>query len=267
MSLGLHLIGNSHLVSIAEAWRADPERWPGIAPVFHAFRGTTVAETRLEGLTLVPETAHAAEQMRRLNGTDRIDLAGAGAYVVVGFNFKTEHALHLWRAARWPGLPSLLREEDIAAMPVPLISRPAARAALTGALGRTTNLRLASALRRASGRRVLVIGEPRLHGRALGRRQGRVLGLPQAMRSGDGPALSALFEGAADAAAAAAGVERIAQPRQTVMRHLLSRPDYMAGEIEVEGPRGRRVRREDLRHPSAALGALMLDAVAEALGR
>lgn len=255
----LCLIGNSHLVSLQEALAPGPERWP-LRCTFVPFRGDAVMTTRIDGGVLRPTAPKARRQMRHYAGVEAVDLAAFDAIAVVGFSLKLQHALDLWRDARWCGLPSLATVADLADMGPTLVSWEAAVAALSGQLAGLTGFALAGRIAAAVDRPVLLIGQPRLHAAAQSGPVGRRFGIPRAIGMGDAAAISALFVAAADRAAAQSGARVLHQPVRTVMDDILTDPAYMAGQIDVTQG-GQRIRRDDLKHPNAAYGALMLDAL------
>lgn len=259
----LCLIGNSHLVSLQEALAARPQHWP-LACTFLPFRGDGAMGTVITGGVLRPGNAKAHRQMQHYAGVTEIDLAAFDAIAVVGFSLKLQHALSLWRAARWSGLPSLMLVDNLADMDPALISRAAAEAALSAYLEGLSGFELAARIAAEVTCPVLLIGQPRLHSRTRTEPIGRQMAIPRAITMGDGPAISALYEAASDRAAAASGARIVHQPALTVQDDILTSARYMAGQIEVSEA-GARVKKDDLKHPNAAYGALMLDAVARAV--
>ena len=261
--LRLCLIGNSHLVSMQEALADWPDRWP-MACTFVPFRGDGVLGIEVTGGVLRPTAPRSRMQMRKYAKMEEVDLRGFDAIAIVGFSLKMQHALTLWKDARWSGLPSLEDVEDIASMTPILISRAAAEAGLSGYLQGLTGFDLAARIAAEVDARVLLIGQPRLHANARTEVIGRHFAMPRAIAMGDGPAISALFEAAAERAAARCGARVLHQPGETVEQDILTAPDYMAGQIEVTRD-GKRVTRDDVKHPNARYAALMLDALAGAM--
>lgn len=263
MRARLCLIGNSHLVAVQAALAADPGRWP-LDCRFVPFRGEAVVETDIAGGVLRPVTETARAQMRQRAGAEAVDLRAFDAIAVVGFGLKAQHAQTLWKEARWPGLPSLTEAADLAEMRPVLISRAAARAGLAAMLGAVTGLVMAARIAAAVPCPVVVIGQPRLHARVCAQPMGRFFGLSRAIKAGDAPAISDLFEAASAAAARACGAAVLSQPRQTIVKDILTDPRYMAGTVRVRRTDGV-ADVPDFKHPNAAYGALMLDQLAQAV--
>jgi hypothetical protein len=263
MTARLCLIGNSHLVALQAALAAEPERWP-LDCRFVPFRGDAVADIAVTDGILRPTSEAARAQMRQRTGAEAVDLRGYDAIAVVGLGLKAQHAQSLWKEARWPGLPSLDAEEDLAALRPALISRRAAEAALTGALSAVTGFDVAARIAGAVACPVHVIGQPRLHAGARHHPMGQFFGLSRAIRAGDAAAISDLFEAASAAAAGACGVTVLPQPRRTIVDHILTDPPYMAGTARVRRKDGV-TEIPDFKHPNAAYGALMLDLLANAV--
>jgi hypothetical protein len=257
MPRSLCLIGNSHLVALQSALAADPDGWPDLTMRFHGFRGRTVLETAFEGGVMVPLTDTAREQMQRYSGTETLDLGGFDAFVVVGLNVKILPTLTLRKESRWPALPSLRTVADIAALEQTLISDLAALVTLSLTLQGTAGFVLAARLRAAFGKPVYVIGHPCLHPAAGGDRYGLHYGIPRTISAGDGSAVNRLFRQAVNYAAKAVEVTFLHQPTQTLRHALWTDPAFMAGQ-QPDG-------RMDLGHPNAAYGALMLNALAQAV--
>jgi len=259
------LIGNSHLVALQQALTDHPAPWAGVDMQFVPFRGTTVLETRIEDGRLRPESETARTQMEMRVGTLEVDLAAADAVVVVGLNVKAQHVQTFWKEARWPALPSVAAAEDLASMEQTLLSDSAALAGVSGYLATFCGFEFAARVARTVDRPVVLIGHPRLHQQAKFQQTGKFFGLGRAIASGDAPRLSALYAAACEAVAAQHGIAFLHQPPQTVHQHLMTRGAYMAGEIEVNQPDGSRRLRQDLSHPNARYGALMLGQLAEVL--
>lgn len=265
MTTRLCLIGNSHLVALQSALAERPGDWP-FDCTFVALRGDAARDVSVAGGILRPLTDAVRDQLRTRSGTDEVDLHAFDAIVVVGFGLKQQHAQTVWKEARWPGLPSLERQEDLAAMAPTLISRRAAHAGLCGYLSTVSGLDLAGRIAAEVACPVFVIGQPRLHARARSHPMGQFFGLARAIRMGDAAAISDLFEAASAEAAGARGVSVLPQPPQTIVDHILTDPPYMAGTATVRGKDGPETR-EDFKHPNAVYGALMLDQLAGAIAR
>jgi hypothetical protein len=257
MTARLCLIGNSHLMAVQAALAATPGRWP-FECSFVPFRGDAVAQTEVVGGILRPVTDAARAQMRERAGTEAVDLRRFDAIAVVGLGLKAQHAQTLWKEARWPGLPSLDAEEDVAAMRPVLLSRPAALAGVVGLLRSVTGFDVAARIAAALPCPVYVIGQPRLHAAVCDAPMGRFFGLSRAIRAGDAAGISALFEAAGATAAADCRVTVLPQPNRTIVDHILTDPAYMAGVARIRRKDGVR-EQPDFKHPNAAYAALILD--------
>ncbi|SMY08671.1 hypothetical protein [Flavimaricola marinus] len=265
MTTRLCLIGNSHLVALQEALAARPDHWP-LDCTFVPFRGTAARDTEIVNGILRPTSDEARAQMRQRTGAEEVDLTVYDAIAVVGFGLKQQHAQTVWKDARWPGLPSLERQDDLASMRPTMISRRAAEAGLSGYLQSLTGFDVAARVAAAMDCPVYVIGQPRLHARACHHPMGQFFGLSRAIKMGDAAEISDLYETASAAAAGSTGVSVLPQPRETIVDHILTDPPYMAGSARIRGEHGE-TERDDFKHPNAAYGALMLDQLASVVAR
>ena len=262
MTVSLCLIGNSHLVALQSALLAQPDRWPGLNCRFVAFRRRTALESRITDGALVPDSPAARFQLGYFSGAETLPLGDFDAFAVVGLNVKLLFSLALWKGARWSGLPSLAAQTTLSDLPFPLISPPAALAALRANLSGLVGFVMARRLAEGCGKPVLILGQPALHRRAIWTDKGTFFGIGRAIQVGDAPQIAALYDAAATRAAEQIGARFLPQPSRTKVSHLLTRPGFMLGALpEREG----RISRPDHTHANAAYGALVLDQVAEAL--
>ena len=255
-------LGNSHLAAVREAWGLNPGRWPGLQATFLGAHKDLLLQSTVQDGQLVAATDNARTAFQRLNGVTGVDLRAADLVVICGCLVAALVAAGLWRDARWPGLPSLADEPDLAGLRPTLISAPAARAALAGMLEQRLGLKLARHLRAGHDGPILLASQPRVS--AVVRRKPRpeVRALVQALGAGDGPALSALFDTAAALAAARAGATWLPQPAQTIEAGLLTALPYIQGATRLTAAPGLAQPEDDITHANAAYGAAVLDQVA-----
>ena len=259
------VLGDSHLAALREGWRTREGRWPGLDLRFFGAHKALLLDTRIEAGQMVADSAAASAALLRLNGTDRTDLTGLDAIVIAGGQLSVLRAASLWRETRWTGLPSLLSEPDLADLSLPVLPAAAARATLTEALASRIALRLCRHLRQATDRPILILGQPRPNARVLSEPDARWRGLILARRAEDGPALSELFDSAADRAAARAGGRYLPQPARTRAQHLFTAPAFKAGAVRLAErrlPQPAAARS----HANATYGTVLIDTIAETLG-
>lgn len=256
------LFGNSHLAALRDGWAAHPGRWPGLAPTFVGAHRNHLMETAIRDGRLVPVTQAAQEAFRRLGGVDSVDLAAYDGFVIAGCQIGLHSAAVAWRDMRWTGLESVAACPDLALMRPRLVSRPAARETLAARLSARLGLAFARHLRSATDRPVWLCSQPRVSAAILATPRRSTASHAEALRLGDAPGLSALFEDAAALAAARAGAVFVPQPPQTVQDHILTALPYVEGASRLAARPGLPQPPDDIMHANAAFGALMLDAVA-----
>lgn len=258
-------LGNSHLAALREAWRsADPGRWPFEAQ-FVGGHKDLLMQTEVSGGRYRPITAPARETFRRFGGVAEIVLDEFDAFVVAGCMVALPQATNIYRDARWPGLPSLAGEADVAALEPRLMSRAAVLATVAANLGDRLGLRLAARLRTGTDAPIWVASQPRLSARVKGKPRPTTRGHLMALRNGDAAAVSALFDEAAHIAASRANTGFLPQPEATIDDHIFTSEPYVA-EAPRLTPEGRATQPEDdILHANAAYGAAVLDQVAAVL--
>jgi hypothetical protein len=253
-------LGNSHLAALRQAHLAGPGRWPGLDARFLGAHKDLLLQTTVTPERIAPATPVARDAFARLNNADGAVLGDLDLIVIAGCLISVQVAVRLWRVARWPGLPSLDRAPDLAALP--LISGPAAAASLTAAIDSRLGLRLVRHLRRAVATPILLVAQPAPSDVVRGRSVPSTHSLVLAERLGDGQALARLFDQAAGAALARQGAGYLPQPQDTRASALTTDPAYMEGAVRLSRRPGLPQPPEDVSHANAAFGALILDQVA-----
>jgi hypothetical protein len=265
MNPRLLILGNSHLAALREAWAGAPARWPGLRPTFLGAHKDLLLQTQLKDGVLSPATDAARAAFRRLNGLEEVNLRDHDGIVICGCLVAASVAAGLWRDARWPGLPSLMAEPDLAGMRSTLISRGAALAGLAGALDQRLGLRLVRHLRAGTDLPVWLVSQPRANVAVLARPRPEVRAQVAAVQTGDGLALSDLFDAAAARAARQAGAVWLAQPWATRTAGIFTGGAFMQGATRLTPRIGAPQPEDDVTHANAAYGAMVLDQIAGAL--
>jgi len=266
MTRRLLVLGNSHLAALADGWRAQPGRWPGVELRFVGAHGERLLETELRDGTLRPASAAAAQDFARLGGGEGVALAGYDGIIIAGAMVALASAAALWREMRWVGLPSLAAEPDLATMAPALVSRQAAQAALVARLSARLGLRLAARLRAGCDLPIWIASQPRVSETILDRPRPATRAHAEALRLGDGAALSAWFDTAATIAARQAGAAFVPQPPATITRDILTARRFTRGATRLAARPGLAQPGDDILHANGAWGAQMLDAVLGAAG-
>lgn len=261
MTRRICFFGNSHLAALREAWVTDPGRWPGIEAQFIGAHKDLLLQTRLEGSVLHPDSRAASDAFARLGGVGSVDLAGFDHIVVTGCMVSLPQAANTYRDARWPGLPSLSSEPDLAKMAPVLMSRAAAQATVEAAIARRLGPRFVRHVRPATDVPIWLTSQPRVS--AVVRKRAHPAARSQriALRNGDGAALSALFEAAAARAVEQAGATFLPQPAQTIAHDILTDLPYVEGAKRLTARGDQPQPPTDIMHANAAYGALVLDQI------
>lgn len=265
MKLRLLVLGNSHLAALADGWRANPGRWPGVECHFVGAHGERLLETELRGGVLTPASPEAAKDFARFGGGKGVALADFDAIVIAGGHVALAAAALVWREMRWSALPSLDAVPDLATMKPALVSRAAASAALVALLAERLGPRLARRLRAGCDLPLWITSQPRLSETVLDTPRPTARAQIEALRQGDAPALSALFDEAADIAATAAGAHFVPQPAATISHAILTARSFTQYATRLAARPGTAQPQDDVMHANGAFGALMLDALLAAI--
>lgn len=266
MTARIAVLGNSHIAALREAWAAERARWQGLEALFLGLHGELLMQTRIDAGRLVPASDAAAEAMERISGIRAIDLRQCDAIVVVGCGLASFATVTLQAQLRWPALPSLDRQADLAAMGPLLVSERAARDTLAVVLGRRLALRLVRHLRQESDLPIWLVQQPNVHAAVKrGPVPPRLRGLLRTLASGDGPHLARLFAEVAHEVAGGQKARFLPQPAPTVVDELLTAVPFCTGATRLAEETGVPQPPHDLLHANAAYGAAVLDRLASAL--
>lgn len=264
MTLRLLVLGNSHLTALADGWRENPGRWPGLHAHFVGAHGERLLETEITDGQLQSTTTEAEQDFSRLGGGKGVVLGDFDGIVITGGHIALAAAATIWRELRWAGLPSLASEPDLAVMAPALVSRRAALATLEARLAKRLGIRLAAHLRAACDLPIWITCQPRVSEVILDQPRRTTRSHAAALAAGDAAALSALFDEAAAIASARAGAIFVPQPPQTITHHILTARPFMEGASRLTRQPGRAQPADDIMHANGLWGAVMLDAVVAA---
>lgn len=265
MTLRLCIFGNSHVAALREAWSVNPGRWPGVLAQFVGAHGDTLLQTEVRDGHLVPATDDARDNFARLGGVEKVDLAAYDALVIAGCLMAMPQAVLVHQSMRWTGLPSLARAADIATMKQAFVSHAAARASLCAILQGRLGPTFARHLRQGTATPLWITSQPRYSVDATTSDKAHLRPYMAAIRMGDGPALSGLFEEAASRTAQATGATFIPQHRATIRKDMLTAVAYMRGAKRLS-PKGNLPQPpEDFAHANARYGALVIDQIIAAV--
>ncbi len=265
MTLRLCFFGNSHIAALREAWRTNPGRWPEIEASFIGAHGDLLLQTEIREGRLHPVSAEAQDAFKRLNRLDSVDLAAPDAIIIVGCQMVLSQAVAIYRSMRWPGLPSLARNPDIASMKQPLVSYSAARATLSSVLSNRLGPALVRHLRPGTEASLWMLSQPRFSVGVLQTQKQHLKPYVVAVRSGDGFALSSLFDDAATHAAQSVGATFLPQNPRTYRRGMLTDAAYMSGAIRLATRQDLPQPADDIAHANGRYGAVAIDQVVAAV--
>ena len=266
MTVRVCFLGNSHIACIRQAWRAEPDRWPGIAPLFVGAHHNLLLDTAEVDRRLVPTSDGAARAFAELAGLRDVALDAYDAFVITGCLVSLGCIANLYRDARWPGLPSVAAQEDLASMDAILMSGPASWMTAQDIMSRRLGLCLARHLRPMTSRPILLTSQARVSAIIETEHRRGTHAHRVALKSGDAAHLSALFEGVAAESCREAGATFLPQPRQTITRDILTARPFMDGAVRLTSDGATPQPPRDITHANARYGATVLDQVADHLG-
>ncbi len=253
------VFGNSHIAALRLVWRNDWQRWPDLDLDFAATHGDGQADLKLDGHIIAPRSDKVRQNMMRLNGKDAFDLRPYDFFVVCGGGPSVFHAVKLYGAARWIGLPSMTGFNPSALQGYALLSRDAFLTALTMLMRETDAYGLARTLAGMPARLVIVIPQPRLSLDGL-RDSRRYRGFVQMRENGDADVMSAMLDAAA--IAALDGLAHVLlQPAHTRHDGMFTDPQYRYGATRLAATDNLPQPDDDYLHANAAYGGEILHAL------
>ncbi len=268
MTRRICLFGNSHIAALKEAHRAGPDRWPGLEMQFVGLHGELLMQTVIRDGRLAPQSDAAAEALQAISGLSEVDLRSFDAFVVTGCNIATFSAVTVYGGLRWPDLPSLDRQADLAAMRPILVSEGVARATLVAMLAERLGLRFIRHLRAGTDRPIWLTQQPNVSASVLeGETPAKLRTHLRAMARGDAAHIARLFAEVAPLATCEAGAGFLPQPAATVVEDILTDTAYCEGATRLAARPGIPQPARDFLHANAAYGALVLDQISGALAR
>lgn len=266
MTLRVCLLGNSHIACLRQAWQAEPDRWPGIAPVFVGAHKNLLLDTAEVDRKLVPTSDGAARAFSELSGIADVDLDAQDAFVITGCLVSLGCIANLYRDARWLELPSLAAADDLAAEPAVLMSDAAVQMTAEDILSRRLGLRIARHLRAMTDRPILVTSQARVSAVIRNVSRPGVRAHLAALKAGDGAQVSDLFERSVRAVCRDTGAEFLPQPRHTIENDILTARPFMDGAVRLTPDGTTPQPPRDITHANARYGAAVLNQIAARLG-
>ena len=256
------VLGNSHLAALREGWRANPGRWPAIAPTFVGAHKDLLLQTEVRDGRFLPVRTAARAAFSRLGGGDGADIAAQDLIVICGCSVALAIAALIWRDMRWGALASLDTVPDLAGMTPRLVSFAAARASLEHNLSQRLAPALARHLRaQGVAQPVWLAAQPHVSAVIATRPRPDTRALNDALAQGDAAELAHLFHAAAARALAVAAASFLPQPEQTVQDHILTAVPFVRDATRLAAKPGLKQDEDDIRHANAAYGALVLDQI------
>lgn len=186
------IIGTSHSAALRLAWKAWSTDWPAMTLDFAALHGS-VADLVVTGQSLTGRHEANRQTLLRFSGQAAFDLAAYDFIALCGGTTSSFHAVRLYLAARWPGLPSTLKPLGPG---LSLLSARCFQAALIGQIRSAPAFPLLTAIR-ASGipARLYAIPLPALSHAALTQSK-QHQGFVRLHRNGDHAAMAAVLNAA-----------------------------------------------------------------------
>lgn len=190
------IIGTSHSAALRLAWKEWSADWPSMTLDFAALHGS-VADLSVTGQSLTGRHEANRQTLLRFSGQAAFDLAAYDFIALCGGTTSSFHAVRLYLAARWPGLPSTVQPLKPG---VSLLSARCFQTALIGQIRSAAAFPLLTAIK-ASGiaARLYAIPLPALSHAALTQSK-QHQGFVRLHRSGDDAAMAAVLHAASDTA-------------------------------------------------------------------
>jgi len=259
-------LGNSHLAAVRDALTRFDNLWPGLDVTCVGAHGDALLETSCKDGILTPLSDQAIDNFQTLGGMGAIDLDKFDAIVVVGCQIACSRASYLYRRSRWVALPSVTACDDIAAQPWTLVSEAAFAAMLYDVLSNALGGKLIAHLRQGTDRPIYLANQPRTSTKITDIEKHALTILNDIRRDGDARDISAMFERVTRLLCKDHKATLLAQPRNTIQDHVLTRPAFTKGAVRLSRKGRYPQPPEDILHANASYGALVLDQIAKALG-
>ncbi|WBU63538.1 hypothetical protein [Paracoccus aerodenitrificans] len=245
----LCLIGNSHLAAMKLGWdKLVEENDPlinGHSITCYGAPRDMLRHVEVRDGCLVPTSPKVRKQFTMLSGQERLDPNDYDVFLLVGLGASFKRVLRLYNGCRWPGVGKQPH--------MPLVSSDFARSLLIeGYLG-TRLSDMGQKLMSVTNKPVFALHEPLWSPRTSPCPGDHDFGWLNAVASGDGTALAALFRDSL-AAAIAPWVCLLPQPDSTIEEHIMTRPEFNRdADKDISGSGGGK----DAAHMNRDFGAEM----------
>ena len=222
------IIGTSHSAALRLAWKQWSGERPAMALDFAALHGG-MADFQVMGQTLTGRLDANRQTLLRFTGQASFDLGCYDFIALCGGTTSSFHAVRLYLAARWPGLPSAALPLDPG---VALLSGRCFQAALIGQIRSASAYPLLTALHDSgTTARLYAIPLPALSHAALTISKHHQ-GFVQLRRNGDHAAMAAVLHTAS--VMAYAGLATYVPPPQAVRKdHFFTRARFRRGATRL----------------------------------
>jgi hypothetical protein len=230
----LCLIGNSHLAAMKLGWdklvRMGDPLVDGVEVTYFGAPRDMLRNVEVQAGHLVPTNDATRSQFVTLSGRDHVDPMDHDAFLLVGVGASIKRVLRLYRGYRWSGVSATPSNA--------LISRAFARSFLVEGYSGGRLVDLGVKLASITDKPIFAVPEPYWSPQVSPVPGNRDFGWMDAAASGDGPALSDLFQ---DALTTAVGprMQLLFQPPSTIEDGIVTRAEFNKGaDKDISGVGG-----------------------------
>lgn len=252
MSLRLCIVGNSHVASLASAWKGLAERWPTVEITFFAARGATLETLTARRGALQARNQKMREQLKWVSGGhEAIVAADYDAFWLIGLRLGVETIAPLygscWAESHAPD-PSRTPVSDAA------FARTAEER-----IRQSAAFAVYDKLRPITGAPVRVFPQPNPSIALLETTESRTEPFRRAAHNGDEAALWRQYSAALARVADEKGATLCGQPDETREREIFSSAVWSHRAVRLRPGLDQEHGIEDNIHMNAQFGALMLE--------
>lgn len=260
MTFRVCLFGNSHLAALRSAQNQNPDRWPDLDLTMIGAHHDRLIKSECDNERFIP-SSKAREHFIGMDDTTELALDRFDALFIVGCQFALSKSVLDYREIRTWAMPSVQANADFALAKWQLVSTATFQICATTYLRNDIGGKFLAHLRHGTTRPITVISQPRTSARVMDAAETRHGPLRSAVKRGDGPTLSDIFETTAATLCAEHGAGFLPQPAKTIEDHVLTKQRYTNGAIRLTQKGTYSQPTEDLYHANAGYGALVLDQI------
>lgn len=260
----LCFFGTSHLAAVRQAYLAQPALWAEIEPTFIGAVDRGLLGHEITNGVMRPTTEKLEKVFQDFAGVDQLELDGFDGFVLTGCNIGPHIIGYIYANARWWGLPSLSQSID-ESKSWQLISQTALQETIKERNATVVGGALAQILRANSDKPIFLTSTPRPSKALMQMTAHKLIPLKRAILLGDAQAVSEYYDLTTLNQFDAMDVFYLPQPAKSVFKHLLTRPNLMAGAQKLVAAGEAAQPDTDIMHGNAAYGTAVLEQLSKAL--